>query len=88
MNVYGRFTAAAGSLALSVVLTLILTQGAGAAVLVTTSSVQHPQCETESVHSPHRFTVSVGTDHHPSKAPCPDRLRDRAILAVLLGLIV
>jgi hypothetical protein len=88
MNVYGRFTAAVGSLALNVVLTLILTQSAGAAVLVTTSSVRHPQCDTESMHSPHSVTFSVGTDHHPSKELSPDRLRDRAILAVLLGLIV
>ena len=43
MNVYGRFTAAVGSLALNVVLTLILTQSAGAAVPLATESVQHPQ---------------------------------------------
>ncbi len=88
MNVNGRFTAAVGSLALNVVLTLILSQSAGAAVPLATESVQHPQTYTETVHSPHSYTVSVGTDRHSSKALCAGGLRNRAILAVFLGLIV
>jgi hypothetical protein len=89
MNVYGRFTAAVGSLALNGVLTLILTQAAGAAVPATTESMPHPPSYGESVQSPHTsYTVTVGADHHSSKAQCAERLRNRAILAVLLGLIV
>jgi hypothetical protein len=88
MNLYGRFSAAVGSLALNVVLTLILTQGAGAAVPVSTESMQQPQAYSESGQRPHTYTVSVGADRHPAKAQCAGGLRDRAILALLLGLIV
>jgi hypothetical protein len=78
MNTYGRFTAAVGSVALNVVLALILTQGAGAAVPATNVSVQ----------GPHSYTVFLGGDHRASHARCASGLRARTILAVLLGLIV
>ena len=77
MNVHGRFTAAVGSVALNVVLTLIFTQAAGAAIPATNGSA----------HDPHSYTVVLGADH-PPQAPCAARLRTRAIIAVLLGLIV
>jgi len=78
MNVYGRFTAAVGSVALNVVLALILTQVAGAAVPGTSGSVQ----------GPHLYTVYGGGDQHPSHERCVSGLRARTIIAVLLGLIV
>ena len=77
MNVHGRFTAAVGSVALNVVLALIFTQTAGAAIPATNASA----------HDPHSYTVVLGADH-PSQARCAARLRTRAIIAVVLGLIV
>jgi hypothetical protein len=78
MKTYGRFTAAVGSVALNVLLALVLTQGAGAAVPATNISVQ----------SAHSYTVSVGGNHRSSHERCASGLRARTILAVLLGLIV
>jgi hypothetical protein len=88
MNVYGRITAAAGSLALNVALSLLLSQGAGAAVPAASESVQQPHSYSDAVQSPRSYTISVGSDHHPPKEQCPGGMRDRAILAVLLALIV
>jgi hypothetical protein len=78
MNVYRKFTAAVGSVALNVVLALILTQGAGAAIPATNGSVQ----------GAHSYAAHPGADQYPSHAQCVAGLRARAVIAVLLGLIV
>lgn len=75
MNIYGRFTAALGSVALNGALALLLAQGAGAATPRATGSVQS-------------YTVSVGDEQHRSHEHCNGGMQSRAILAVLLALIV
>jgi hypothetical protein len=78
MNIYGRFSAALGSVALNGVLALALAQGAGAATPTTNGSV----------HSPQSYTVYVGDDQHRAHERCSTGIQSRAILAVLLALIV
>jgi len=78
MNTYGRLTAAVGSVVLNVMLALMLSQGAGAAVPATNATMR----------SAHSYTVVVGADHRASHERCASGLRARTILAVLLGLIV
>ena len=78
MNRYGRFTAAVGSIALNVALALLLTQAAGAAIPATDRSEQGPRT----------FTVFLGADQHPVHERCVAGIRDRAIIAVVLALIL
>ena len=78
MNMYGRFTAAVGSVALNVALALILSQGARAATPSTNALAPAP--ESHAVH--HR------ADHHAADGRCVAGLRARTIIAVLLGIIV
>lgn len=78
MSTYGRFTAAAGSLVLNVVVALVLTQAAGAATPPADASVQ----------GSHTYTVYVGNELPASHEICAGGIRTRAIIAVVLGLIV
>ena len=78
MNTYRRFTAAAGSAALNVVLVLILSQGAAAATPATKEPAAAPQSHT----------IDQGADHHDSNERCVARLRTRAIIAMLLAMVV
>jgi hypothetical protein len=79
MNVYGRFTAAVGSIALNVALALLVAQGAGAAVPAMQEQPRDPQT-----------TAVSATADHPAAAHehCTRGLRAREILAVLLALVV
>jgi hypothetical protein len=79
MSTYGRFTAAAGSLALNVLVALVLSQAAGAAAV--------PAADA-SVQGSHTYTVHVGTDRAVAHEKCTGGIRTRAIIAVVLGLIV
>ncbi len=78
MNIYGRLSAALGSLALNGVLALVLAQEAGAATPAANGSVQSPQS----------YTVYVGDEQHQLHERCTSGIQSRAILAVLLALIV
>jgi hypothetical protein len=78
MNIYGRFSAALGSLALNGVLALVLAQEAGAATPAARGSAQGSQS----------YTVYVGDEQHRLHERCTGGIQARAILAVLLALIV
>ena len=78
MNTYGKVMAAVGSVALNVVLTSILSQGAEAATPPAEKLVSNPAGHT------HELVVS----RHDSDARCGSRLRTRTIVAVILGIIV
>ena len=78
MNAYGKVTAAVGSVALNLVLTLILSQGAEAAT---------PPAEKLSPN-PAGHTHELIANRHDSDLRCVSRLRARTIVAVILGIIV
>jgi hypothetical protein len=78
MNAYGKVTAAIGSIALNVLLTLILSQGAEAATPPAEKLAPNP-----AVH-----THELAAYRHDSDARCVSRLRARTIVAVILGIIV
>ncbi len=78
MSTYGRFTAATGSVVLNMMLAVVLTQAAGAAIPTADASV--PVSRT--------YTVHLGTDHPSAHEHCASGMRTRAIVAVVLALIV
>ena len=78
MSTYGRFTAAIGSILLNVMVAVVLTQAAGAAIPATGAPVPNSR--------PH--AVYVSADRHAANAHCTSGIRTRAIIAVVLALIV
>jgi hypothetical protein len=78
MNMRERITAAAGSITLNVLVLLVLGQAAGAA----TPSAMKP------VEQPERVVAVQTADQTKAQAHCESRLRTRALVAVILGMIV
>lgn len=78
MNIRGRITAAAGSMALNVALVMVLGQAAGAA----TPSAMRPAEQSESV------VVVQMSDQKKAQPHCESKLRTRALVAVIIGMIV
>jgi hypothetical protein len=75
---YGKVTAAVGSIALNVLLTLVLSRGAEAATSPAVKLAANPAVHTHEL---------IGYRHDPD-ARCGSRLRTRTIVAVILGIIV
>jgi hypothetical protein len=78
MSMHERFYAAPGSVALNVAVALVLAQSASATVPA--------MSEREAEPRPHVIQVSAET--HGANKHCVLRLRNRAITAVLLALMV
>jgi hypothetical protein len=73
-----RFFAALGSVALNVVVGLVLTQSAGAAVPASNDRQAQPR----------HHMIQVSVEARAANKSCAMRRRDRAIAAVLLALMV
>ena len=78
MSKQQRIYGVLGSVALNVVVGLMLTQSAGAAV----PAMSERQAE------PHQHVIQVSAEGHGANKHCAMRLRNRAITAVLLALMV
>ena len=78
MNIRGRITAAAGSMALNVALVLVLSQAAGAATPAAIKPAEQPDSAV---------VVQVA-DRKIDQQHCESRLRTRALVALILGMIV
>ena len=78
MSKHERFYAALGSVALNVAVGLVLAQSAGAAV----PAMSERQAE------PRHQVIQVSAEAHGVNKHCVMRLRNRAITAVLLALMV
>ena len=78
MSMHERFYAALGSVALNVAVALVLAQSAGAAV----PAMSERQAE------PRHHVIQVSAEVHGANRHCVMRLRNRAITAVLLALMV
>jgi hypothetical protein len=81
MNIYGRFNAAVGSVALNAALALVLAQGAVAAAEVPAPA------RSGSAQAAHISAYS-GAKQLLAHQRCASGLRTRTIIAVVLGLIV
>ena len=82
MNIRGKVTAAAGSMALNVALVLMLSQGAGAATPASERAAMEWTAE------PAHVVVYQVSDRNTAQEHCQSRARTRAIIAVILGMIV
>jgi hypothetical protein len=78
MSMHERFYAALGSAALNVAVGLVLVQSAGAAV---------PTSSERQADTPHHV-IQVSAEAHSANKLCVMRLRNRAIAAALLALMV
>lgn len=78
MSKHERFYAALGSVALNVVVGLVLAQSAGAAV----------PAMSERPAEPRHHVIQVSAEAHGTDKHCVMRLRNRAIAAALLALMV
>jgi hypothetical protein len=78
MSMHERFFAALGSVALNVAVGLVLTQSASAAVPAMSERQAEPQHQV----------IQVSAKVHGADKHCAMRLRNRAITAVLLALMV
>jgi hypothetical protein len=78
MSKHERFCAALGSVALNVAVGLVLAQSAGAAVPAMSERQAEPQ----------RQVIQVSAEAQGVNKHCVMRLRNRAITAVLLALMV
>ena len=78
MSKHERIYAALGSVALNVVVGLVLTQSAGAAV----PAMSERQAE------PRHHVIQLSVEAHGANKACAMHRRDRAIAAVLLALML
>ena len=87
MNVRGKLTAAAGSMALNVLVLLLLGQAAGAATPASERTVQE-RTANEWIAQPAHVVVYQDSDRNTAREHCRSSARTRAIVAVILGMIV
>ncbi len=78
MSKHERLYAAVGSAALNVVLALVLSQSAGAAVPASSERQAEPQ----------QHVIQVSVEAHGATKSCAMHIRDRAIAAVVLALML
>jgi uncharacterized protein (UPF0261 family) len=78
MSKHERLYAALGSAALNVVLALVLSQSAGAAV----------PASGERQAEPRQQVIEITVATHGATRPCAKHIRDRAIAAVVLALML